>query len=274
MTPEAGRPAARRRLGPTREAEGDGSRRAPRAAAGGRTRPDGLGNSAGVSSLIITIDGPAGVGKSTAAKLVAKRLGLTYLDTGATYRALAYAALTAGLHPVADAARLVGLARRLPIDLRVDNSGTLQVFLDGVKVTQAIRTEAVTEAAALVSQHPGVRAAMVQHQRKLARRPGVVVEGRDTGSVVFPHATHKFFLDAAPAIRARRRQRELLRLYGTRPPLAQVREQLEFRDGLDRTRRVGPLITPRGAMALNTTRLTVKQVVRTILQHILTHRGA
>ena len=105
-------------------------------------------------------------------------------------------------------------------------------------------------------------------KRELANRHGVVVEGRDTGSVVFPRAPYKFFLDADPAVRARRRQWELKRLYGSRSPLVQIREQLHFRDGLDRTRRVGPLVKPRGAIVLNTSRLTAIQVVRAMLRHI------
>ena len=218
--------------------------------------------------LIITIDGPAGVGKSTAAKLLAHRLGLAYLDTGATYRALAYAARRDGLHPMADADRIALMARRLPIGLHVDDDGSLRVRLSGTDVSTEIRTEEVTEAAALISQHPPVRQALVKRQRELANRHGVVVEGRDTGSVVFPRAPFKFFLDADPAVRARRRQRELKRLYGTRSPIVQIREQLHFRDGLDRTRRVGPLVKPRGAIVLDTSRLTAPQVVRAMLKHL------
>jgi len=258
-------------------------------------------------ALVITIDGPAGVGKSTAAKLLARRLGLTYLDTGATYRALAYTALQADLNPVVDAARIARLGRRLPLSLAPDPAGGLRVRLNGTDVTAAIRTEEVTEAAAQIAQHPDVRAAMVALQRRLAiacsnttaargsglraRGPyrlaqrshrgwptapspqpgatwGVVVEGRDTGSVVFPRATAKFFLDADPTVRARRRQRELAHLYGSRPPLAQVREQLHFRDGLDKSRRVGPLTKPRGAMVLDTTHLTAPQVVQAMLRRM------
>ncbi len=219
-------------------------------------------------ALVITIDGPGGVGKSTIAKLLAKRLGLAYLDTGATYRALAYAALRQRLNPVTDVERLARLAASLPLELRVSGQHALQVWLDGREITRAIRTEEVTEAAAQISQHAPVRAAMVERQRALANRHGVVVEGRDTGSVVFPHAPHKFFLDADPAVRARRRQAELARLYGSRTPLAQIREQLHFRDGLDRSRQVGPLVTPPGAMVINTSRRTIPQVVQAMLAAI------
>ncbi len=219
-------------------------------------------------SLIITIDGPAGVGKSTVAQRLAQRLGLTYLDTGATYRALAYAAVTHHLNPITDTRRLGRLARRLPLRLRPAPHGGIQVLLNRVDITNQIRTEEVSEAAAQVSQYPEVRAAMVALQRKLANRHGVVVEGRDTGSVVFPHASHKFFLKADAAIRARRRQEELAQLYGRRPPLTQVREQLHFRDSLDQTRRVGPLVKPVGATVIDTSRRSVTQVVQLMLRRI------
>ncbi|MDP3722198.1 MAG: d(CMP) kinase [Candidatus Omnitrophota bacterium] len=245
---------------------------------------------------MITIDGPAGVGKSTAAQRLARRLGIAYLDTGATYRALAYAALhptpwrirrrricAAGagpsgsargwdhrerLNPVTDVQRLAALARRLPLRLRCAPAGSPRVSLGGLDITRQIRTEEISEAAAQLSQHPEVREAMVERQRALANRHGMVVEGRDTGSVVFPDAACKFFLDATPAIRARRRQRELKALYGTCPPLVQVREQLHFRDGLDRSRRIGPLITPPGAIVIDTSHLTASQVVGVMLRHI------
>jgi len=208
------------------------------------------------------------VGKSTVAHRLAGRLGLMYLDTGATYRTLAYAAVKAQLNPITDAKRLGALAHHLPLRLQPEPKGGLRVFLRGADITRAIRTEEVTEAAAQVSQHPQVREALVALQRRLASRHGVVVEGRDTGSVVFPDATHKFFLDAEPAVRARRRQGELTRFYGMRPPLVQVQEQLHFRDGLDLHRRVGPLVKPAGAVVIDTSHLSVSQVVRAMLRHI------
>ena len=234
--------------------------------------------------LVITIDGPAGAGKSTAAKRLARRLGLGYLDTGATYRALAYAACEAGVDPETDAARLARLAKRLPLKLRAGPSGTLRVFLDGVDVTAAIRTERVSRAAAQVSRHPTVRRVMVERQRALvrgcfgtgsggrARGDGVVAEGRDAGSVVFPHAPYKFFLDADASIRAQRRQQELLLCSGIRTPLARIRRQLHFRDGVDRTRTVGPLVKPAGAVVLDTSHLTAAQVTRILLRYLLTPR--
>ena len=195
-----------------------------------------------------------------------------YLDTGATYRTLAYAVRQRQLDAVADVKAIAGMARTLPIELRVAADGTLQVRLDGADITTDIRTEEVTEMAALISQHAPVRVAMVKRQRELADRQGVVVEGRDTGSVVFPHATHKFFLEADTMVRARRRQREIERMYGSQPPLKQVRGQLVFRDGLDRNRRVGPLVKPAGAVTIDTTHRTAAQVVRLMLRYIRSDR--
>jgi cytidylate kinase len=215
---------------------------------------------------VVTIDGPGGVGKSTVAKLLAKRLGALYLDTGATYRVLAHAALTQ--HALGDAQKLAALARRLPLRMEPLAGGGLRVWLNGQDVTDAIRTEKVSEAAAVVAQNSAVRSALVQLQRRLARAGAVVVEGRDTGSVVFPRATHKFFLDADPDVRARRRQRELQKRYGAGVSLTEVREQLEVRDELDRSRRVGPLVKPKGAIAIDTSRVTAPQVVRSMLRHI------
>ena len=225
-------------------------------------------------TLIVTIDGPAGCGKSTVAKLLAKRLGLTYLDTGATYRTLALAALQEEPPVVADAHRLAALARQLPMHLKMTQEGRLRVFLGDNEVTKKIRTEQVTEVAAQISQYPEVRAAMVERQRQLADTLGVVVEGRDTGSVVFPHASHKFFLDAAPAVRAKRRRQELFKLYGSQTPLAMIREQIELRDGLDRSRKVGPLVQPADAVLIDTSRKTVQGVVQEMLRAIRRTRSA
>jgi len=215
--------------------------------------------------VVVTIDGPGGVGKSTVAKLLAERLGIMYLDTGATYRALAHAALAQ--HALADAKKLAVLARRLPLRLEPVDGGTLRVWLNGEDVTEPIRTEKVSEAAAIVAGNPEVRAAMVRLQRRLANGQGVVVEGRDTGSVVFPKATYKFFLDADAEVRAHRRQRELEKRYG-RASLTTVRENLEVRDELDRSRRVGPLVKPKGAVAIDTSHLTTHDVVNKMLRHI------
>lgn len=220
-------------------------------------------------TLIVTIDGPAGVGKSTVAKLVAKKLGIMYLDTGATYRSLAYRVNEdPDLNPVTDAKKIAALGRQLDMHLNPLPDGSLQVLLDGKDVSKEIRNEIVTQVAAEISQHPEVRNAMVLLQRDLADRHGVVVEGRDTGSVVFPHATYKFFLDADEEIRAHRRQQEMKKLYRTSPPLKLVRSQIESRDRMDRHRKVGPLVEPKGAVKIDTTHRTIPQVVRLVIDHI------
>ncbi len=217
--------------------------------------------------LVITIDGPAGAGKSTAARLLAKRLGLWYLDTGATYRVLAYAAMSRGID-VRDSAALVRLSQRLRLSLRPTPEGLVQVLLDGSDVTRSIRTERVTEAAAVLAQHSPVRHALVRLQRKLARGHPIVAEGRDTGSVVFPRAACKFFLTAQAAIRAKRRQHELRALYGRAPAVTVIVRQLRARDRLDRLRTVGPLVKPRGAVVLETSRLGAAAVVERMLRHL------
>ena len=223
-------------------------------------------------NLVITIDGPAGVGKSTAAKLLARRLGLVYLDTGATYRALAYLVLQEQPVALSNPVKLAVMARALPLRLEPARDGGLRVFLDGFEITRAIRTQEVSEAAAQVSTFPEVRAAMVARQRELSKGRGVVVEGRDTGSVVFPDAPVKFYLTADLGVRAQRRQRELFKLYGEPTPLAQIREEIHFRDLLDQSRPVGRLVKPKGALAVDTTRLSVEQVVARMLRHIRARR--
>ena len=233
--------------------------------------PSTLQHSTPHRRLIITIDGPAGVGKSTAAHRLARHLGVRYLDTGATYRALAYAARQAGLDPAHDVRRLATLARALPLEWRPQRSGGLRVVLAGVDVTAAIRTEQVSEDAAQLSRHPAVRRIMVRYQRRCRNDRGVVAEGRDTGSVVFPDATYKFFLDADPEVRARRRQQELFQLSGARPPLERIRRQLHRRDAIDRNRRVGPLVKPAGARVVDTSHLSARQVVRALLHGLKHH---
>jgi len=217
--------------------------------------------------LRITIDGPAGVGKSTVAKLLAKRLGLMYLDTGATYRVLAYAALLRRVDPH-DERRLVPLARSLRLSLRWSSSGGLAVLLNGRDVSRSIRTEWVTEVAAVVAQQPRVRATMVRLQRQLAGKRDVVTEGRDTGSIVFPAAPHKFFLTASARVRAKRRHLELARLLGRAPALAVITRQLQERDQRDCTRKAGPLTVPKGAHIIDTSQLKAAEVVRRILAYL------
>jgi cytidylate kinase len=203
--------------------------------------------------MVIAIDGPAGAGKSTVARAVAAALGFTYLDSGAMYRALALAAIRAGIDP-ADAA-VSELARGLEIEF--DGTRTL---LAGEDVSDAIRSPEVTEAASRVSVHPGVRAAMVEQQRRLIDDGRYVAEGRDIGTVVSPEAPLKVFLNASDAERARRRSEQ------TGEPVDEVLAAQVKRDERDRDREHGALRAAEDAVELDTTGLAVEQAVSRIVE--------
>ena len=225
-----------------------------------------------MSGLIITIDGPSGTGKSTAARLLAKRLGYLYLDTGAMYRALALKAFQKRV-PLNQRNLLAKLAGRSRVAFRVDPGHRLRVLLDGTDVTEEIRLPEISEAASRVATVPGVRQALVRQQRKLGARGRIVAEGRDIGTVVFPKAPLKFFLTATPAERARRRLDDL-RKAGHTAALAQVLEEVKRRDSRDRRRAVSPLRVPKGAVRIDNSRLKSAQVVAIMtdyVQRILNH---
>lgn len=205
---------------------------------------------------VIAIDGPAGSGKSTIAKLLAARLGLEYLDTGAMYRAVAFAALRRGVDP-ADAEVVCRIARDL--DLVVNEDG---VRVDGVDATIEIRGPEVTRAVSIVAANPDVRAELVSRQREWARqRGGGVLEGRDIGTVVFPDAELKLYLTASPEVRAARRSKEVTDLdYHT------VAADLARRDALDQGRGSDPLRTADDATIVDTTDRTVDEVLDVIVR--------
>jgi len=204
--------------------------------------------------MIVTIDGPAGAGKSTVARRLAERLGWDYLDTGAMYRAVAWAALERGLDLRA-ARDVAALAERLSIVVDRD-----RVTADGVVITDAIRTPSVTEATRLVADAAEVRGVMVELQRRVGRRTSLVTEGRDQGTVVFPDAELKIFLTASPAERAARRHREQA-ARGTAVTLADVLESQDRRDAADAAREVGPLRPAADAVLVETDGLSAEQVV-------------
>jgi cytidylate kinase len=204
--------------------------------------------------MIVTLDGPAGAGKSTAARALARRLGFRFLDTGAMYRAVALAAVQQGLN-WADAKALVELARRLTIELH----GT-QVLLDGVDVSDAIRTSAITGVTHYAANNPGVREVLVELQRRAAGDDDIVAEGRDQGTVVFPHAECKIFLTASPEERARRRQHDLA-ARGESVPLEEILARQNERDARDAGRRMGPLAAAPDAVMLSTDGLSPSEVV-------------
>ena len=219
-----------------------------------------------MQGLIITIDGPSGTGKSTAARLLAKRLGYLYLDTGAMYRAIALKAFQNGI-PLNERPALARLASRSRVAFRVDPGHRLKVLLDGIDVTETIRRPEISEAASQVATIPGVRRALVSQQRILGTCGRVVAEGRDTGTVVFPKAPLKFFLTASPAERARRRLSDL-RKSGHSVTLAQVLEEVKRRDLRDRRREASPLRVPKEAIRIDNTRLKSSQVVAIMADYV------
>jgi cytidylate kinase len=212
---------------------------------------------------IFTIDGPSGAGKTTVSRRLAERASLTRLDTGAMYRACALSARRAGI-PWSDGARLGRLCADLPIEFRPGEGGGMRVVLSGEDVSEAIRTSEMSMGASEVSVHVPVREAMVALQRKFGERGGVVLEGRDTGTVVFPDAECKFFLDAAAAVRARRRFMEG-EGRGSRS-FEEVLRDVLLRDIQDSTREHSPLRMAEGAAYIDTTTLTVEQVVDEMLR--------
>lgn len=221
------------------------------------------------SRAIITIDGPAGGGKSTAASGLAKQLGYLYVNTGAMYRALALKSVRAGIPPLARR-RLGALARRTRIDLRMDPGRTLRVLLDGEDVTRAITAAEVAARASEIAVIPAVRRAMVAQQQRLGRHGRVVAEGRDTGTVVFPEARWKFYVTASAAERARRRWRDLRR-DGVRVSFREMLRQVQARDRRDITRAASPLRQARGAVVVETTRRTAAQTLKTLLSVLKRH---
>ena len=221
-------------------------------------------------SFVVTIDGPSAAGKSTVAREVAARLGFLYVDTGALYRALALK-LGAGGGSVEDAE---GIERMLAAT-RLDLSGSPaepHVWLDGEDVSGRIRTPEVSELSSRVAALPAVRRWLVRLQRSLSERGPVVGEGRDLGTVVFPDAAVKIYLDADPLTRARRRAAEL-EGRGIRVPLEQVLEEIDQRDRRDRTRAHSPLRAAEGAVVIESSRLGPGAVVEEVLRVIRAHPG-
>jgi cytidylate kinase len=215
--------------------------------------------------LIIAIDGPAGSGKSTTARLVAKRLGYTYLDTGAFYRALTFKVLDAGVSPE-DSASILQLAEKMNIEMQPLEDKN-RVLLNGRDVTPLIREPAVTNAVAPIAANPKVRAIMVEKQRAIGRNGGVVMEGRDIGTIVFPDADLKIFMHASLEERARRRQEELAAMGITRG-FEMLKEEIAQRDQTDSNRKYAPLVRAADATLLDTTTMTIAQQVDFIVQEL------
>ncbi len=216
-----------------------------------------------MKKIFIAIDGPAGSGKSTTAKIVARKLGYLYIDTGAMYRAMTLKVLTSNTDP-ADETAVVNLTKVTKISL--EDGGNLRVMLDGHDVTEEIRSEEVTKNVSLVSSYPAVRELMVARQREIGLRKGCVMDGRDIGTVVFPDADLKFYMVADIMERARRRQEELSEK-GIELPIIRVVKELKERDFKDSTREASPLKKADDAIEIDTTRLTIDEQVEIILNY-------
>ena len=215
-----------------------------------------------LKKLIIAIDGPVGSGKSTLARRVAELLGYVYVDTGAMYRALAFKALRCGLALDGHDEELVALARATRIDLSAAD-GTQRVLLDQNDVTTAIRTPEVSQAASKVAVNAGVRQVLVAEQRRAGEQGGVVMEGRDIGSVVFPDAQLKIFLTASPETRAERRWREHQQK-GDEINLQRTLEEIHERDRRDLQRSTSPLVRAADAVVVDSTAMEPEEVARLV----------
>jgi CMP/dCMP kinase len=221
---------------------------------------------------VVAIDGPAGAGKSTVTRKVAERLGYLIVDTGALYRVVALAAERAGLG-FEDEARATALADALvaenAVQLRRGADGAMQVLLRGQDVSIAIRAQGIGQGASKVSAFPGVRDALLDLQRAQGREGGVVLEGRDIGTVVFPDAEAKFYLTASAEVRAQRRRDELA-ARGTPPTLAEVLNEVTERDRRDSTRPVAPLRQASDAQLVDSSQMSIEQVVEHIVAAVKT----
>lgn len=221
--------------------------------------------------IVVTIDGPAGAGKSSVAKLLARTLRYRLLDTGAIYRTVALAARQQGI-AWTDAEACARIAREL--DIRFDWIGeTNHVFLANEDVSGAIRTPEVSQGASQVSAHPPVRAALLELQRRLGGQGGVVVEGRDTGTVVFPHAQAKFFLTATEAERARRRVAELAAT-GATVDYDQTLREIAERDRRDASRDIAPMVPAKDAVLVDSSAQTLAEVVDSLAATVRTRASA
>jgi len=219
-----------------------------------------------MANLIITIDGPAGSGKSTIARLLAAKIDGKFLDTGAMYRAVTLAAMWAGVD-MADEEKLLGVLRGTEFDFDLKSDGTA-VRVDGVDVSEQIRDESVTSNVHYVASLAALRCELVNMQRRIASKGSkIVTEGRDQGTVAFPDADFKFYLTASLDERARRRQ-EQLNESGSSESVERIRESIQTRDMSDETRDVGPLKAAAGAVIVDTTGMDIEQVVGRLSEYI------
>jgi CMP/dCMP kinase len=219
---------------------------------------------------VITIDGPSGAGKGTISRIVAKKLGFHYLDSGALYRLLG---LCSERHHVSvtNVKSLAALAEHMDVEFKTTKSGEFTILLEGEDVTREVRTEETGALASQVAQYPEVREALLKRQRLFARAPGLVADGRDMGTVIFPDAPVKIYLTASAEERASRRYKELI-AKGENVSLPALVEQVRSRDERDMTRESSPLRPAAGAINIDTSSLSIQEVTDTVL-NLLTVKG-
>ena len=216
-------------------------------------------------ATVVAVDGPAASGKSTVSRSAAKMLGFNYVDSGAMYRAVTWKALEMGID-VEDTIAVIGMMHTIKIDFKMVD-GAAHILIDGVDPGKAIREPRVTEKVSTVAAIPEVRQILVQHQRSLTKFGNLVMEGRDIGTVVFPDTSYKFYLEAKPEVRARRRKRDLeaMRIQATQEGVAQ---SIQTRDEKDSGRSASPLQIALGATVIENSDLTVDETAEVIVKHM------
>ncbi len=232
-----------------------------------RSKKRRSGRTASRRKLIIAIDGPAGSGKSSTAKALAARLHLPYVDSGAMYRCVTLKAMQEGISfdsKFDDKKRLLDIAKSCKIRLTTSPKGAQKVYLDGKDVSLAIREPALTQNVYHIAQEPLIRHEMVAKQKLMGKKDGAVMEGRDIGTVVFPKADYKFYFEANPDVRAKRRQRDLAGA-GKKVAINKVLEDIQFRDKTDYDRKEGPLKKAKDAFLIDTSLLTIDETVDKII---------
>ena len=218
-----------------------------------------------VKKYVIAIDGPAGVGKTSTSKLVAGRLGYLYVDTGAIYRAIAWKSLQEKVKP-SDKKRIKEMLKKMKLQIKPRNN-KMRIWIDNRDVTDRLRTRNVTERSSVVAAIKEVRKYLISIQRKVGAGGGVVMEGRDIGTVIFPDSPYKFFLDASIDMRAKRRHLELKK-QGKNIKLSQIKKDITARDRRDSTRKTSPLLKAEDAVVIDSTNMKLKEVVNCIVSRI------